>query len=120
MSREPVWRRYLRLRGPDAAADANEEVAFHIEARTADLIAAGMAPEQARREALARFGVALGTLGVVVGMRAARALLYGIESTDPAAVALGGAAVIAAALVASFIPARVASRMDAMHTLRQD
>jgi putative ABC transport system permease protein len=52
----PRWRRYLRFWGPDHAADVDEELSFHIESRVADLIAEGMSPEEARREARERFG----------------------------------------------------------------
>lgn len=56
MTREPMWRRYLRLTRPNAGADIDDEVTFHLEQRTAELRGEGMAPEAARREALARFG----------------------------------------------------------------
>jgi putative ABC transport system permease protein len=52
----PRWRRYLRFWGPDHAADVDEELAFHIESRVADLVAEGMSPEEARRVARERFG----------------------------------------------------------------
>jgi putative ABC transport system permease protein len=52
----PMWRRYLRLRGPDVEADVDDELAFHVEMRTRDLIAGGMDPRSARAEALRRFG----------------------------------------------------------------
>ncbi|MEM7308401.1 MAG: permease prefix domain 1-containing protein [Planctomycetota bacterium] len=50
------------LRAPDPRpveaieADIADELAFHLEARTRDNIAAGMDPEAARRDAEARFG----------------------------------------------------------------
>jgi putative ABC transport system permease protein len=56
MNRPPMWRRYLRLLGPDVSGDVDDEVQFHLEMRTRDLIARGMAPEEARAEALRRFG----------------------------------------------------------------
>jgi DNA-binding PadR family transcriptional regulator len=34
----PMWRRYQRLWGSDSAADAHDEVEFHIEMRVADLV----------------------------------------------------------------------------------
>jgi putative ABC transport system permease protein len=56
MSRVPAWRRYLRLTKPDVAADVDDELAFHVEMRVQDYVRRGMSPEDARREALARFG----------------------------------------------------------------
>ncbi|MDQ6828461.1 MAG: ABC transporter permease [Gemmatimonadota bacterium] len=52
----PRWRRYLRFWREDSVADVDEELRFHIESRVADLVAHGMTPEQARREAVDRFG----------------------------------------------------------------
>jgi len=51
-----MWRRYLRLLGPDVPTDVKDELAFHLEMRTQDLIGRGVAPEEARAEALRRFG----------------------------------------------------------------
>ncbi|MEZ5402914.1 MAG: ABC transporter permease [Bryobacteraceae bacterium] len=56
MSREPVWRRLDRLFGEDPAADARDELSFHAEAKTAELIAQGWRPEAARAEALRQLG----------------------------------------------------------------
>ncbi|AHG87967.1 permease [Gemmatirosa kalamazoonensis] len=55
-SKVPLWRRYRRFWGPDAAADVDDELAFHLEQRVADLVAAGLAPDAARREAAQRIG----------------------------------------------------------------
>lgn len=54
----PGIRRALRLpsSAERLARELDEEVQFHIEQRVADLIAAGMTPEDARAEALRRFG----------------------------------------------------------------
>jgi putative ABC transport system permease protein len=52
--------RYREMRSllrPDRIEDdVEEELAFHLEQRTADLEAAGLGPQQAREEALRRFG----------------------------------------------------------------
>jgi len=50
------WRRYRDLLGPNPDRDLADEVRFHLETETEQLIAAGMAPEDARRVAVARFG----------------------------------------------------------------
>jgi putative ABC transport system permease protein len=56
MTRIPRWRRYLRLTKPDVIADVDDELSFHIEMRVTDNIRRGMSPDDARREALQRFG----------------------------------------------------------------
>ncbi|HEY9422324.1 MAG TPA: ABC transporter permease, partial [Thermoanaerobaculia bacterium] len=52
------WRRAFRLhlRGGTVKQDVNDEIAFHVEMRTQDLIEEGMAPHAAREEALRLFG----------------------------------------------------------------
>ncbi|HEX7050740.1 MAG TPA: ABC transporter permease [Longimicrobiales bacterium] len=55
--RKPSIRdRYARLVGRDIVREVDEELAFHLECRTAELIARGVAPERAREQALRRFG----------------------------------------------------------------
>jgi putative ABC transport system permease protein len=53
-------RRLFRLQ-PDPAADVSEEIRFHLDAAIQEGIAAGRSPEEARTEALERFGD-IGTL----------------------------------------------------------
>ncbi|HEY9519584.1 MAG TPA: permease prefix domain 1-containing protein, partial [Gemmatimonadales bacterium] len=53
---EPIWRRVLRLHGPDPRADIRDEFAFHLEERIEALMAKGMTEASAREEALRRFG----------------------------------------------------------------
>jgi putative ABC transport system permease protein len=56
-TREPRgWKRYIRFFGARPDADVDDELAFHIEMRARDLTALGMSLEQARAEALRRFG----------------------------------------------------------------
>ena len=52
----PLWRRYARFLGPDPAADVKDELRFHLEAKTDDLIGQGWHPEAARQEAERQFG----------------------------------------------------------------
>ncbi|MDQ6885672.1 MAG: ABC transporter permease [Gemmatimonadota bacterium] len=52
----PAWRRYLRFWKPDIAADLDEELAFHLQSRIEESVASGMTAEQARADALRRFG----------------------------------------------------------------
>ncbi|HYO14715.1 MAG TPA: ABC transporter permease [Thermoanaerobaculia bacterium] len=52
------WRRSFRLhlRGGTVERDVDEEIAFHVETRTEELIEQGMSPSAAREEALRCFG----------------------------------------------------------------
>jgi predicted permease len=58
LRRFPGVRRLLRLPGAerDVGAAVDEELAFHVDMLAAELVAAGRAPDEARREALQRFG----------------------------------------------------------------
>ena len=55
-SRVPMWRRYLRGWGPDAARDLDDEIDFHLQQRTEELVEQGWALTQAEAEARRRFG----------------------------------------------------------------
>jgi ABC-type antimicrobial peptide transport system permease subunit len=59
-------------------------------------------------------GAALGTSGFLVSF------LYEVKPTDPAVVLLPVAIFLGAALLAGFLPARKASRIDPMMAIRQD
>jgi predicted permease len=52
----PFYRRYARFFGPDPAADVNDELHFHLEAKTDDLLRQGWSPKAAREEAERQFG----------------------------------------------------------------
>ncbi len=56
MAGEPLWRRYLRLLGPDVAADVDDEIAHHLAALEERFRARGMSESDARDAAQARFG----------------------------------------------------------------
>ena len=68
---------------------------------------------------LAGIGLALGIVGAMVVTRLARSLLFAVSPTDP--LVFGGTALILGltALLASYLPARRASRIDPMVTLRE-
>jgi len=74
MKPPPLWRRYARFFGPDPAADVKDELRFHIETKTDDLIAQGWRPDAARREAQRQFGDlrAVQRMGVQMGVRMER------------------------------------------------
>ena len=50
------WRRYRDFFGPNPDRDLADEFRFHLETETEELIAAGLAPDEARRRALEKFG----------------------------------------------------------------
>jgi len=70
--------------------------------------------------ALALSGVAIGLAGAVMLTRLIRSLLFGVEATDP--VTFVGIALLLGlvALLASYIPARRASRVDPLVALRYE
>jgi predicted lysophospholipase L1 biosynthesis ABC-type transport system permease subunit len=89
----------------------------------------------ARRGGITRLVLreALGLLaaGLAIGLPAALAaahlaasqsagLLYGLDASDPAAFAAAAAALVVIALVAAYLPARRASRIDPMTALRTE
>jgi predicted permease len=65
-------------------------------------------------------GVAAGAIGAFVAGRLLIRLVQGVQSIDPTAVVLMIAVLIGAALFASFLPARRASRVEPMSALRQE
>lgn len=56
MAHVPRWRRYLRLFGPDTAADVDDELEFHLESKVRELIEKGLTPDSARARSLQEFG----------------------------------------------------------------
>ena len=69
---------------------------------------------------LAAAGVVLGLVGSYVMTHFLRALLYGVTPTDPLTFALVAVLLLATALIACWIPARRASRVDPMIALRAE
>src|SRR5215471_2406997 len=69
MKPTPIWRRYDRLFGTDRTSDVRDELRFHVEAKTDDLIAQGWKPDAARLEAERGFGdlLALQRIGERLG-----------------------------------------------------
>jgi len=69
---------------------------------------------------LALLGVAIGLVGSLALSRVMSGLLYGVDSTDPVTFAVMVAVLLTVAVVAGFLPARLASRVDPAVTLRAD
>ena len=70
--------------------------------------------------ALAAGGVGAGIVGALILTRVMSAVLYDVRTTDPATFATVVAVLLASALVASWLPARRALRIDPVQALRYD
>jgi putative ABC transport system permease protein len=68
--------------------------------------------------ALAMAGVAIGLAGAFLITRLLRSLLFGVGVTDPLTFATISLLLVAAALVASYVPARRTAHIDPMIALR--
>ena len=104
-------------------------VSYAVGLRTREIgirIALGSATASIRRLVLAQalrlagVGVALGLLGAVWLSRFLGALLFEVEPTDPLTYALVAGVLAALALVASWVPARRAVRIDPATVLRSE
>ena len=89
-------------------------VRMAIGARPADVVRM-MLNEGGR---LAMVGVALGSLVALAGARLIRGLLFEVSATDPLTFAASAAGLLGVTLLASYIPARRATRVDPMVALR--
>jgi putative ABC transport system permease protein len=69
---------------------------------------------------VALIGITIGLAGSLWLMRLLNAFLYGVTATDPVAFAGMAATVLTLALVASYIPARRAARIDPTRALRTE
>ena len=89
-------------------------------------LALGAAPRAVRRLVVAQ-GLALVMLGTAIGLVCAFALvrfmstlLYGVEPTDPVTFAAVAVALMAVGALASYLPARRATRLDPVIALRME
>ncbi|HEX2188843.1 MAG TPA: ABC transporter permease [Longimicrobiaceae bacterium] len=73
-----------------------------------------------RGVALAATGVGLGLLGALGVSRLMRGVLYGVEPGDPGTFAAVALLLLGVALLASWLPARRATRVDPMTALRSE
>jgi putative ABC transport system permease protein len=69
---------------------------------------------------LAAIGVGLGVAGALLGGRMIQSQLFGVRADDPLTIALTAVALLAAAFLASYLPARRAIRVDPAVTLRSE
>jgi ABC-type antimicrobial peptide transport system permease subunit len=104
-------------------------IAYVVSQRTREIgirAALGAEPRQLKKAFLLH-GLALSAVGTVVGLAAAMALarlmsslLFRVGPLDPVAYAAAVAVTIAAAAVASYLPARRAAKIDPIETLRAE
>lgn len=69
---------------------------------------------------LVLFGLGVGMPAALVLARLIKSQLYGVEPNDPFTVAAAVAVLVCVAMIAAWIPARRAARVDPMAALRQD
>jgi ABC-type antimicrobial peptide transport system permease subunit len=65
-------------------------------------------------------GLAIGTPLALAGSRYVRSFLYGVAPHDPASIATAVAVLLLAALLAGYVPASRASRIDPLTAIRCD
>jgi predicted permease len=104
-------------------------VAFNVERRTGEIgIRAALGAQRTRilwfvlRDVflLVLAGLGVGVPAAVVGSRYIESFLFGIRPNDPLVPAIAVAVLLAAALIAGYMPARRASRIDPMVALRHE
>jgi len=73
-----------------------------------------------RSAMMAGFGIALGVGGALAVTRVLKAFLFEVEPTDPSTFLIISILLAAAAMLASYLPARRASRIDPINALRYE
>jgi putative ABC transport system permease protein len=70
--------------------------------------------------AIAWVGLAAGVAASLVLTRYLTTMLFGVTATDPATFALFGATMIAVSMLACYVPARRAARVDPLVAIRTE
>jgi len=104
-------------------------MSYVVAQRTRDIglrMALGATREQILRDVLTQGmrltvgGLVLGLAGALMGTKFLTSLLYGIQPSDAVTFAVASSALCAVALLASYVPARRATRVDPMVALRYE
>ncbi|HEY7501566.1 MAG TPA: ABC transporter permease, partial [Vicinamibacterales bacterium] len=104
-------------------------VAYAVSRRTKEIgirVAMGAAPGEIQMMVLrdglivAVTGIVIGTAAALAGARVLSRLLYGIAPTDPVSFVFAAAGLLGLTLVASYIPARRAARIEPTRALRTE
>ncbi|MGH7568094.1 MAG: FtsX-like permease family protein [Gemmatimonadales bacterium] len=69
---------------------------------------------------MAGLGIAVGAIVALLGGRAVASLLYGVSPHDPTVLSVAGGVLLAVAVLASYLPARRATKVDPMVALRTE
>jgi putative ABC transport system permease protein len=104
-------------------------MAYSVQQRTQEIgvrMALGASPQQVRRMVVIQ-GMQLALVGVVIGVASAlgltrlmSSLLYGVKPWDPVTIVLVAVLLSGVTLLATYLPARRASRVDPMVALRYE
>ena len=65
-------------------------------------------------------GLAIGVPAALAGSRYVKSFLYGVEPNDPASITVSVFVLLASGLVAGFVPAQRASKIDPMVAVRHE
>jgi ABC-type antimicrobial peptide transport system permease subunit len=69
---------------------------------------------------LVSVGIVIGVPAAIAGTRLIRSMLFGLGAADPVVLISAAALLMSVAALAGFLPARRASRVDPMITLRYE
>jgi ABC-type antimicrobial peptide transport system permease subunit len=69
---------------------------------------------------LAAVGLAISVPAALIGAQLVRSFLFQVEPNDPGTLALAGIVLLSATILAGYVPARRASRIDPQVALRQE